>query len=321
MKSGLEPNQERHTFGKHLFGLLLKSNHCARGQFFGIDTEFQTKSKAANITADIEEITPEMANELLVTNINNRELRQSTLDRYAAQIQDGLWELNGDSICISRDNKLLDGQHRLHAVVRANLPITSVVVRGLDPATFHTKDLGRPRTPADIFFIKGEKNVFVLTAALRLLAIYKRGDGEMKTEYGRAKGTILPNQLEKLLDSTPAIRNAVNICASAPHKKFLPGSVSAFLYYVLYSKNKTFTNQFFEKLGTQNKDLKPEDITILTLQGLLKQQKARGYTNQLQTSAYLILAWNAWITGKKLTSISWERANDFPKIVFPEKVK
>ena len=281
----------------------------------------QTKSKAANITADIEEITPEVANELLQTNTNNRELRQSTIERYAAQIQDGLWELNGEAIKISGEGKLLDGQHRLHAVVRVNKTIESVVVRGLNPETFHTLDLGRSRTPADIFYIKGEKNVNVLTAALRLQLIYDRGDGQMKTEYGRAKGTILPNQLEKGLEKHPNIRNAVNICSGAPYRVFLAPSVSSFLYHLLYKKNKTYTNIFFEKLGTPNKDLKPDDITILTLQGLLKQHKARGYSNQLQTMAYVILAWNAWLAGKKLTSISWERANDFPKIVFQEKVK
>lgn len=57
-----------------------------------------------------------------------------------AEMQDGKWKLNGKTICFDRTGRLLNGQHRLSAVVRSGVSLTTVVVRGLDPALVPAKD-------------------------------------------------------------------------------------------------------------------------------------------------------------------------------------
>ena len=49
------------------------------------------------------------------------------------EMQDGKWRLNGKTICFDSTGRLLNGQHRLSAVVRSGVTLTTVVVRGLDP--------------------------------------------------------------------------------------------------------------------------------------------------------------------------------------------
>ena len=55
-------------------------------------------------------------------------------------MQNGEWKLNGKSICFDWNGRLLNGQHRLSAVVRSGVPLTTLVVRGLDPALVPTQD-------------------------------------------------------------------------------------------------------------------------------------------------------------------------------------
>lgn len=81
---------------------------------------------------DIVLITPELAEELLRKNTENfRSLDVARVEVYAKAMRAGKWELNGESIKISHDEVLLDGQTRLHAIVRSGVSVRSVVISGI----------------------------------------------------------------------------------------------------------------------------------------------------------------------------------------------
>lgn len=78
----------------------------------------------------IETITPEIAREYLTKNTNNyRSIIPHIVAKYANDMKDGLWDENGSAIVFSKSGTLLDGQHRLNAVIRACMPVSMVVVR------------------------------------------------------------------------------------------------------------------------------------------------------------------------------------------------
>jgi len=77
------------------------------------------------------QITVEMAKGWLENNDHNRKVTRSRVKEYAAEIKNGMWLPNGESIIISASGRLLDGQHRLLAVVEANMPIEALVVTGV----------------------------------------------------------------------------------------------------------------------------------------------------------------------------------------------
>lgn len=65
-------------------------------------------------------ITPELASVLLSKNNTNRSLRKNTVLAYSQQMLKGEWkENNPDPIILSRNGKLLNGQHRLNAVLKS----------------------------------------------------------------------------------------------------------------------------------------------------------------------------------------------------------
>ena len=87
----------------------------------------------------------------------NRPLRTSCIERYADIIKRGQWELNGETIKFDTSGTLLDGQHRLSAVILAGMPIKSYVIRDLPRKVFDTLDTGKGRTGADVLSLRGEK--------------------------------------------------------------------------------------------------------------------------------------------------------------------
>lgn len=109
------------------------------------------------IESSVETITPKIAAELLLKNPQNRSLRSTRVKELASEIKHGTFALNGETIIVDWDGNICNGQHRLHAVISANMPIESVVVRGVDPTTKSTIDTGSPRSLADVFTMSGEQ--------------------------------------------------------------------------------------------------------------------------------------------------------------------
>jgi hypothetical protein len=102
-----------------------------------------------NIVASIEEISPQTATRWLRCNRLNRPVRRAHVAFLSREISDGLWQLNGQAIVISDSEDVLDGQHRLLAVIDAGIPIKSLVVYGVGKEAFKTIDTGAVRTGSD----------------------------------------------------------------------------------------------------------------------------------------------------------------------------
>jgi hypothetical protein len=102
-----------------------------------------------NIVAEVVTITPTIATEWLRCNKNNRPVRKRHVEFLAAEILAGNWQVNGQAIVIAEDEQVLDGQHRLFAIIEAGKPIQTLVVYGITPEAFRTIDTGAVRTGAD----------------------------------------------------------------------------------------------------------------------------------------------------------------------------
>ncbi|MEQ8628084.1 hypothetical protein [Ekhidna sp.] len=104
---------------------------------------------------EIKKITPEYAKELLKKNSANRPLSMRNIDFLCREITDGKWMLSHQGICISKEGNLIDGQHRLHAVIKSGIPIEVMVVSEADSDLFKVVDVGKKRNSGDILAIEG----------------------------------------------------------------------------------------------------------------------------------------------------------------------
>lgn len=120
-------------------------------------------------------VTPDQALEILALhNNNNRRLRKSVVARYSRAIKTGQWRLTQQGIAISRDGVLLDGQHRLAAVVEANTPVEMVMATECDPGIFAVLDTGATRLASDVLYMSGATNTMVAAAGIKNYLLYYR---------------------------------------------------------------------------------------------------------------------------------------------------
>lgn len=103
-------------------------------------------------SASVMTITPEYAKTILETqNDSNRPIRSKRVDYYAEMMKKGQWKLNGEPICFDKFGVLVNGQHRLCAVVKANVPIDFLVVHNVEDGSYSTYDNGLNRKTSDSF--------------------------------------------------------------------------------------------------------------------------------------------------------------------------
>jgi hypothetical protein len=119
-------------------------------------------------TMTIETITPETAEDYLAANRGNRNIVQSHVAAMARDIAHGHWMFNAQPICFSRSGRLLNGQHRLSAVLEAGQPIEVMVMRGLPEEAFETydKQAKKPAAVDEMFEDFGDKALVSATAVL-----------------------------------------------------------------------------------------------------------------------------------------------------------
>lgn len=147
-------------------------------------------------------VTPKMAAEYLASNKRNRPLRRVRVERYARDMVEGRWQINGETIIISDEGNLLNGQHRLEAVVKANVPVWMMVTIGVPESAFSTMDAGLTRTAGDVLGMKGVLNFNQVAATARICLNYKDG-----VALSTARTNL---EIEEAIDLHPEIEQYVS---------------------------------------------------------------------------------------------------------------
>lgn len=82
-----------------------------------------------------------MAEEWLSTaNVKNRKLRVRTVDAFAADMRRGKWHTTHQGIAFDEAGNLLDGQHRLAAIVKSGCTIEILVTTGIPKSSGGGRD-------------------------------------------------------------------------------------------------------------------------------------------------------------------------------------
>lgn len=78
----------------------------------------------------IETITPDLAKQYLEKNSScNKALDEGKVNTLVERINSGKWDSNGDAIYFGYGDILLNGQHRMHAIVRSGIQVRVRVFR------------------------------------------------------------------------------------------------------------------------------------------------------------------------------------------------
>ncbi len=109
-------------------------------------------------------LTPVMAQKFLDDNTHNRRLRQKSLLRYTADMKAGRWQATHQGISIAIDGEVIDGQHRLHAIVRSGVTVPMLVTQGLPLTTQAVVDNVIVRTVVDAISVSDRDGAASVTS-------------------------------------------------------------------------------------------------------------------------------------------------------------
>jgi hypothetical protein len=178
-------------------------------------------------------VTPAMAGEWLKKNDANRGISTSRVDCYARDIANDRWGANPQPAIRNVNGGMLDAQHRMHAVVKANKGIWMLVVSGVSHEVRKTVDRNRPRTTADLVRMRNGKNATTKASACRWLHWLDGGIGMRDRVSESEVDDILSKRKREFdwLDKTklsPAYRRSPYLAAVIWVMRLNPSAVQEF---------------------------------------------------------------------------------------------
>lgn len=244
-------------------------------------------------TSRIINIDPASAEILLEErNQGNRPPKPNKVQQFASDMSSKRWGVTGDTLKFAPDGRLLDGQNRLAACVRANKMFTTHVVFNIDPSLFGRMDIGKPRNPADVLHIAGYKYASTLAAAVRWVYLLDTNP------YNRE--TLRPEFVRDLVrDKYPDIEPFLKEGRAVNKQYAHPAGQMAALIYKFAKSDKAKASDFVRAWLSGQRNAKYQIID--TMQALLHAQKANnnGRIHELTRAAVIVKAWNIFKAGQK----------------------
>lgn len=269
-------------------------------------------NRKATPSSKIMTITPAIAQEFLLKNTNNRPLRKERIDYYLDQMRKGLWLVQNDDICFDWDGNLINGQHRLSAVVKLGKPIDMGVKFGLHPRTFAIMDVGANRSAGDIFSISGVSNGNAKAAITKFYLQFKKG--KMFDAGGLARFKMGNNEILSFAEKNLPRCDEVYSYTNKIYKTFKPIAARYLggLYWLLSDIDAKAANDFFELYGTGIGLTERHPVYILRTKLLSDMSSVKKYpiTDKL---LWFIMAWNYYRQGRTVTSFRSGDKDNFPK--------
>ena len=140
-------------------------------------------------------ITPEMATELLSRNRNIRSMSKGWVRFFVLLLELGEFVVTPDGICLDGDGDLINGQHRLQAIVDSGIPARMMLWNNVTDEQMRAMDGGKKRQVSDS--IGADKRVVeIVNPAVRLVfgaPNYPPSyvDKAMASEVGAAAGYLI----------------------------------------------------------------------------------------------------------------------------------
>lgn len=262
------------------------------------------------------DITPDLAREWLSFNIHNRNIRQRVVLAYAADMQDGNWRWNGETIKFAADGALLDGQHRLAAIAESGCTIPTLVVRGLKNDAQETVDGGAKRRFADVLKLRGEQTPIVLAAVLRNVVLWESSERFTATRYSPTNAQML-----QALEKYPWVRDIAAPAENCARHCGLPSSIVGFGWWLFSEtapddQTSRDVEFFFGRLADGQALAKGDPVYELR-RAVENSRSVRGQRSQRYLAALMIKAWNAYRDGNKIGLLSYRPGGEKPER-FPE---
>ena len=264
-----------------------------------------------NVTLDLEPITPGLAKEYLEKYIKkNRPCNSRRAASMAADMTEGRWGISPPIVMTAKDG-MLDGQHRMEAVVLSQKTVNFLVMRGVHEDNYKHWDSGRIRSAADTLRYAGCPS-WAAANAVQLIRAWLFYSDDRLHQLSTGGGTV-PITNEQVVRSWEKDKNELLHVLGWFREaglKFMNNKGLKILYYLTAWKHPRKAKTFMANVAAPPVGDKTSPAAALNraLQnhftaGAGSASLAR--LNRQQQLAYPILAWNAHMDGRDLHHLKW----------------
>lgn len=239
---------------------------------------------------EIVTVTPAIAERLLERNESNRNISEAQVSAIAKDIVSGFWQLNGETIIVSKDGFLNDGQNRLAAVIRSGMSVRTAMMFGVSRESRFSVDMGRQRTSSDFMAMNGVKNAHVISSIVALYELYKAGIYHRNFNVHLTKQDIVHAYERKHKD----FDRAASVVASSKLLRSFGASSVGTAYVILRDVNSRYCDTFFDGLA-DGAGLE-RGSAILSLRNRLSNREKRLAAHE--KLELILRGWNAWMEGR-----------------------
>ena len=246
------------------------------------------------------DITPEMAAKMLAMNFDgNRNIRKNVVAKYANDMANGRWNENvGGIIRFSSSGKLIDGQHRLHAVVKSGAPVRFLVQTGLDESDYQAIDSGTPRTVGDSINLP---NARACAAIGRFVTAFDNGDSAAFAirSSSPSKAEIV-EKINKMGDRISAIAQASKRLRSSIGR----GSETAYGCFIFLASfvDEDAVDMFVDDFCDKDPEFQPVRMAKSRLMRMFATTK--GKPDPVSIAGTMLQAFNSFVEGREVGSLN-----------------
>lgn len=249
------------------------------------------------------EVTPDLARRWVREfNEGNRRVQPTQVDAIARDIKSGRWMVNAQPICFTADpfaadgrrggTRLLNGQHRLYGVIKANTGIEVPVATGIAEAAFATYDT------------HGRKSVFSSggpQADLRVLAGAARM--QWRVDQGlRPNDRAVPSasEIKETLENHTGLADWFPESRKRQVAEFGSSGVMTFVLYHLRRIDRPVAEDFFRDLFT-GENLTRENPVLALRERIRRTRNIEGEErgSRREVLTQLLQAWEAYRLWRK----------------------
>jgi hypothetical protein len=260
-------------------------------------------------------VTWEIAADWLDKNDNNRNVRRKKVLNYKRDMLAGNWRTIGDPVRFDLNGKLVDGQHRLMALIEANeerqqnkepeISIAMLVVRGVNPDDQVVMDTGAPRSAADQLKMRGYDNYPLLAATAKWLIFWDRRQLYAETTLK----SVTHSEIMDYVENNAPLLDIVAEAAKLRTGIDMPATYVAVTYYICFRIEPEEAHEFFQQLS-DGIGLSAGD-PVLALRNRLRELRiAQSNLTGEQWLSLTIRTWNARREGIELRKLPVHRRGE-----------
>lgn len=262
-------------------------------------------------------MTPAHAAKLLQAERQDRTLSQARIAAIAADITNGAWQADGSPIRVGKSGRLLDGQHRLSAIVRAKQEVPVVLIEDLEDETQLVIDSGKSRSFNDYLMIRGYPDHLTAATTTRLLWRYLNGDVTWEGDWNARPIATLSALWDLFVARQEDIKDAVAVGRRVGKFMKMSRSVLGVGWLACSAIDFEDAEEFFAQLANERP---PGSAAVVLTRSMNNREGIAGRKGQIDQKwqmAFLFKAWNAFRDGRDITFIRWSRGGK-NREAFPE---